>query len=425
MHGAVTVFLPEIFRWTKEILLGGILLYVLVWLGWAFRVHRFSFFERANLLWWLIFFVAGYLFYLFGLVLLDPTMQSLMAARYLALPWLGLLVGLLLAGIPSVLRTSPLDQRGELYFFLVGIIMGCLVSVGFGIWMKFLGGIEVLSNYYSSTISSWVPGQALPLYHAIDGQIRMQGMSSGPVAFGHMMLVGVMGCWYLFRKFSHRTRLRAFLLGLVFLFIFGIWESMSRGALVGLGVLGLGLLWEWYRSSIKAEKAPPLSLRGGWGMMVIKKYFFNSSLSKGLGGICMLGITLFFLISTVDRPGTIDHLTRPIEAVEMGLESRWIGDLGSVGPAARWANLRNNNDDSAFIAENVWLDIWLQTGLIGLIFIGLILWQLWSLLPGVGRVWLLTVLVVTQFATLWDMVPVGLGMMVVFICFLSENVSLG
>lgn len=267
---------------------------------------------------------------------------SIIAARYLGTGFLTFIISTWYLSKPK-LETEK-NKKIFTYF-----IHSCVLSVLFGTWMKFGNGFEALKNFYSPTISSWVPGQIIPIFHETNGLIRMQGASSGPIEFSHLLLIAVF--FLLFFKSSDQTTSKNsskwILLGIL---AFGIFQSFSRAAIGAMVILISLYLWQ------------------------IKKPFKITTSRKWILSLLFICLTAAITIYKKDylyqnlfrRAGTSAHFTRPIEGIKIGLKQPFFGNLGSIGPAARTQNLRQKNDDRAFIAENIFVDYWIQTGVLGL-----------------------------------------------------------
>ncbi len=348
LHGGISVFFPDVFRWWKELIL-------VVLCGFALT-------QKPAGGWQKLLPIGAFGCVCGVAVLFSPEVfRALTAARYLALfP--------LVLGLVWWLRPDTKHIQN-------GLIIGAVASTIFGLWGHFLGGYEVLQSWYSTTISSWVPGQAIPLYHEINGLPRLQGLSSGPVAYGHLALLGL---WAALQKTEKWKWLVSVLL------LFGIWLSASRGALGGAVIV---LAWHFLQA---------LSTEKQWK-------------AGGILGVGGIGFLLFFGKKLLARAGTSDHFSRPIEVLQQWFEGNWwLGEIGEYGPAARAYNLSTVGSDVAPIAENVFIDVLAQTGIIGF---GCFVWLFWVLFQHTQyRHWglFVTVLATVQLATLFDMAPVAI-----------------
>jgi hypothetical protein len=219
----------------------------------------------------------------------------------------------------------------------------------------------------------------------------MQGMSSGPIEFSHVLVCSL---FVLLRINIHLK----FKIPLGVLFASGIVLSFSRSAVF---IMFLLLLFEWiYQKKISRKKI----IIGAVGALIIS--------------IGTLAIVPFLRTHIINRDGTIDHFSRPIEAIQKGFESPVIGQLGAAGPAARIQNLKANNNDQAFIAENVFADYFFQLGIFGLLF-GLFFWVYgFYLADFLGKVWIGSAFLMAQMATIFDMIPLSL---LFFFCFLVST----
>lgn len=390
VHGALTVLAPEWFRWWKEIILLGLLGLLLLsfrtlWLAFQSQYHRTAPLTYVGLL-------LGWVSWL--VLMSSDTSTALVAARYLTLGWIvfGIFWGL----------SVCFDPKKVFHNFSTGLISGSVVSVLFGIWAQWLGGFAVLSHWYSATISSWVPGQTLPLYHQTsEGVIRMQGMASGPIEFSHLL---VLALWLVLFQGDRVSRW-----GLGGLFLLGIWWSGSRAALLAaLILLGFQLVvYLKQKWSLKPRRWAVLS--DHWQINLCCILLMAVA---GLGGLKYVVQELpETQIQKLVRVSDSDHITRPIEAFKMGLENPIQGNLGALGPAARAHNLATQNNDKAPIAENVLVDYFAQLGVVGL-FLSLAFWGTWfwqvrrqSYLVLLGGVSLLLM----SLATIFDMTPISIA----------------
>jgi len=367
------------------------------------------------------------LFLLWGgvLVLLSPDKSTaLIAMRYLGF---GFVIFLIMSRLIHYFGTK---WKNEVFYkFSKLFVCSCVGSVLFGTWAEFVGGFDVLQNFYSTTISSWVPGQTLPLYHKASGVIRMQGGSSGPVAFAHLMMIGFFLCLYSKSLHSHLSLKshnstsvihdnkvslvhlfqmgRAYFLkwGLVLILIFGIYQSASRAAILGL-VVGV-VIWIIIQDRMKNWRGIIIGLILGIIAGGMYGIYQNEDLQKKI----------------MQRSGTVAHFTKPIEAIQKGLEYPIIGNLGKLGPAARSKNLRENNDDKALIAENVFADYFAQLGIIGLVmsmgfFVTVFRWANRGFWPICAAIF-----VTINLATVFDMTPVAILFFVIISFFEGENMK--
>lgn len=442
VHGFVTVMLPAEFRWWKEILLAVILLGVIVieFKHIITQKHKglmtiiqdqIKSWSKPEIL------AKTFIVYLLFLVLFNTEpIRALYAARYLALFYFTfLIVSRLLAFwnpnrqasgfsfYKAFFKDSPWRQKlCRLYykgidfkklqlpsffdFFAHYFLAGCMLSLAFGVWIKLGNGADVMTNFYSTTISSWVPGQAIPLWHEIGGQARMQGMASGPIEFSHLLvlcLALVPRLW--FRDFSR--------LMITIVLLYGIWMSASRAAIVAAVLV----IFFWGMAFIQEKRA-------GKPALIKKKQskYFRITLIV----IALLAPVLFWFQSDslLNRAGTMDHFTRPFSAIEFGLKSPIIGSLGEIGPAARWWNLNHFNDDKALIAENIFADTFAQTGIIGVLMILWFWFFVWKNLPKrmpTAEWWkvktkpwsmhgiFLALFFMVNFATIFDMTPISIA----------------
>ena len=135
------------------------------------------------------------------------------------------------------------------------------------------------------------------------------------------------------------------------------------------------------------------------------------------------GLSQDFQKKFLERGGTSEHFTRPLEAIQVGLDRPFLGHLGQLGPAARALHLREKNDDQALIAENVFVDYFAQLGIVGVFlafaFFVSVFWRVQeSWFPLIGGF-----LVVAHLATIFDMTPLSIAFFLVlsFIQKLSQK----
>jgi len=370
------------------------------------KSFKFIKFDKAE------FFSLLFLIWSFILVLINKEFKiSLLAWRYLSF---GVLVYLVFSRLfkffPEIFNVKFLKK-----YFLLPFMITAVFAVLFGIWAKFFGGFSILENIYSGTISSWVPGQKIPIFHEVFGIARMQGGSSGPVEFGMMILIAFWIWIYFFMEelqtkksgdFSFFKILLNSLVGGVLLF--GIYQSYSRAILGGSLIFVFNFLWMQILAKF-------------W--KTFKNEFFSKSKSVKTAQILFLLIVLitsFKLLITrteilekfeekfIERVGTTEHFTRPIQAFNLGFENIFIGNLGKLGPAARQQNLAINNSDYALIAENVFIDVFAQTGILGVVFYSLFLFFVFLKTRKLARILLFVIFLVANTATIFDMTPVAI-----------------
>ena len=322
------------------------------------------------------------------LVVINPDLHTaLVAFRYLGLGYVVFLI--IQYSIFSIqCRGARSQQSISISTLAHYFILSLLVSVLFGFWAQFLGGYEALTAWYSNTISSWVPGQTIPLYHESDGVIRMQGTSSGPIEFSHLLVVGLF--LLLFQKNSSALRLSRssanWSIGtlahylILLLFVLAIYFSHSRAAMIGVVILLIAKGIEQFREQELQQF----------------KVIISSSI---IGMIISIGIGSFFAPSLLHRAGTSDHITRPIEAIKTGFEHPFVGQIGTWGPAARAKNLTESSNDNAPIAENVFADYFVQLGILGLLCSLGFIWSLWRIFDYEGNVFLVTIFVLLNVLT--------------------------
>ena len=538
-HGLITVILPSQFRWWKEVLLGILLLGVIVCtvkklmvipspaaaggisksgtnhdkyasarppikLGVTFIKNL----KQEISTWtWPEIFAKLFLVYLMVLAFVHPEGErAWYAVRYLGMFTLVfLLTSRLLHYWPKKRQITVKEVRSwkqevintKLFkilnskfqlptscatfptffdFFAHHFLAGCMLSIAFGTWLKLGNGVEVMSEFYSHTISSWVPGQTLPLWHEVAGIPRMQGTSSGPIEFSHLLLL----CLALVPRLWFRDISRFFI---VVVLLYGIWMSYSRAALLGAIIILISWGYEWWcirsktrRRGLEDKKTRRLEIESRtyyarWRKIfkrlavaipiLLALFFAHNFYASDLNNVlhpcegrdpqkymdsrlhgneekqkfCMLQGKLN---STWNRVGTSDHITRPLQVLEETKDHTWFGRLGEIGPAARNWNLKHFNNDQALIAENVFVDIYGQTGRIGLglvilFWLGVIfsfpgklpVTKWWVITTNPWRMWgiCLALFVVMNLATIFDMTPLSIsyGILFAFLLRLRQN----
>lgn len=372
LHGSITVFLPGYFRFWKEVLL---ITFGLLWITTERKKNTKWILKNPET--WALF---GLLFIMLHIITATDLYPAIIAARYLAL---GSFIFLIVKRLSVILDISPHKKH-----LARTLALSSLLSLFFGFWAHYGNGYETLLQWYSNTISSWVPNQTIPIYHAIEGVPRMQGMSSGPIEFSHILL----GSLFLVSLTQWKQWIQITLMGLL---IWGIWESGSRAALIGSLILCLWHIWHFFSNTDNKTKLKVMIL----------------------GGCITIGSLFFTEIpnTIMTRAGTSDHITRPIEALKKGMENPLWGQFGKSGPAAREHNLITKNSDSAFIAENIFADHWLQLGILGLIFLCGFFYFLFQSMTRIGKLWTFTTILLGSFATIFDMTPITLLFFILFI----------
>jgi hypothetical protein len=373
-HGAITVFLPEEFRWWKELVLG--------MLAIAIVMLEFSKKKRAPLAptekW-----ALGFLAWCGILTIFNSDFETAaVAARYLGFGFFAFLV----------LSRAKNVENNLLEIFTKFFVPAAAASVIFGVWVKFFGGADFVQIFYSNAISSWVPGQTIPLWHETENFVRMQGASSGPTEFSHLLLAATA------LIFTEKNRSN-FLFKILFctLFLFGIFQSFSRAAILGSIILFAVFAFQNFKISRKKTLAVIFST-----IAIFSGFLF---LNKNL------------VQNFVGRSGTIAHFSRPIEATKMGIDAPLLGNLGKLGPAARAKNLTEKNDDRAPIAENVLADWFAQLGALGfLLGIGF-LFSLGKTVKPRFLGFLIAAFLMMNLATIFEMTPIGITFFALFAFF--------
>ena len=368
-HGAITVFLPDEFRWWKELVL--ILLIGLVMLSeWrAAKRNKVFKFTEAELC------ALGFLIWGGILASVSGDIKSAtIAMRYLGLPFLTFFIW-------SIWFQNPKNNRAKaLELFAKGFIPSCLIATAFGIWITKLGGVDFVQNFYSTTISSWVPGQTIPLWHEINGVARLQGASSGPIEYSHLLVAALALVPLLKRKLIESSLVKLIL-------VVGIAMSASRSAMIG-AIIILG--WGAWKNMPKSWPRKKISIIG---------------IMLGLATI----IGLLLGTNILQRAGTNDHFRRPYQAIIAGHENFVSGHLGQWGPASKIKNMTENNNDQGPIAENVIADWWVQLGALGMI-LG-VAWLFYVTIgltvEGIG--FAIAAIVMLNLASIFDMTPTAIA----------------
>ncbi len=375
LHGAITVFLPTPFRYWKEVVLFSLLVIIVIFEIRNFCSHKIEKLSKPEI-WSLLF-----IFWTGILTVLNFNIYSIIATRYLVTGFLTFVI------LSRILRNFSAEEQKELFhsfakYFCFSVLFSVLISI----WAQFFGGFEILKSFYSPTISSWVPGQIIPLFHEIDGVARFQGTSSGPIEFAHLAFVAIF-----LTTFLNISKL--WKLVLIAFFVFGIVGSSSRAVLL---VLILSFII-WVIQNFKVSKKTILTT----------------------GGIIFISAALLFLIPSfqtkfIQRAGTSEHFTRPVEVLKNALGTPFLSKLSSIGPAARERNLKLNNDDKAPIAENVFIDIFAQTGAIGFLLVLGFFITYFRIANSVFYVFLIPAILVMNMATIFDMTPIAIAFFTMF-----------
>ncbi len=383
-HGVITVFLPNYFRYWKELVI--FLFFAgFCWEWFESKQIQLSLFLKKKKIkeflkkadvWAIFFLIYGIILVLFS----TDKITAFIAFRYLGL---GMFIFLLFSFISqNFAGFKTIFQK----IFTKYFIFSSILSVFFGTWIKFGNGAEITRNFYSQTISSWVPGQTIPVWHKVGDFVRLQGGASGPIEFAHLLLVAVI--------LTSLSRMDQFYKLFIYpILFFGIYQTQSRAVMLGLFLFFTIRFWQQFNLQKFSRKIMTAFL-----LLVI---FF-----AGFWGIKNTNI--------LKRAGTLDHFTRPVKAVKFGLENIFSNNLAKLGPAARIKNLRENNDDKALIAENVLIDVFAQMGILGFIlYLGFFI-TLWQTTRQKFRGIFLIMFLLMNFATIFDMTPVAISFFTTF-----------
>ncbi len=405
LHGALTVFAPEPWRWWKEIvliILCGLLCVPLVHYvrqsdGLKACVKRLS---KQPVFWALLF-----LFWGLFLVLINQDLHTaLVAFRYLGLGFFAMVLGYWLWKTSLFSGKNGYTKSLQLFHnFCTGLWLGVFLSTAFGVWAKFAGGHEVLQHWYSNTISSWVPGQTLPLYHQVGNFVRLQGTSSGPVEYSHLAVLALWYSWFCVGGYAQKWRLAFGVTSLML--IFGIIQSGSRAALLGALILALAYWYQYLKPYLKVK---PFTWTADKGAALLLVVIVMAGMLKFTLSETILGSNSF-LNNNIVRISDGDHLSRPIQAFNKALERPILGSLGELGPAARAKNLAESDNDQAMIAESVPFDIAAQLGFVGLGLWGLCLFFLFKTVGEPLRILLIAFTPLMLLATIFDMAPLSIS----------------
>lgn len=456
LHGGLTVFFPELRFW-KEFLLVGLI--CLVMYNEAKKIyyhcisqkklheselHSESFFKKYLKTWRNPeIFSIGLIIWILVLVVINPEiMRAAEAARYLLMLPLVYLIFFRLISSYYLSHSKTLNLKIlklSINYFYSFFLLSVLISITFGSWIKFGNDVFFVQKFYSNTISSWVPGQTIPIWHEIDGVIRMQGLSSGPVAFGHMCLLalGILPIWLekmchhevdsgssisvelrnkkkstgvslnwfqnLSSKYQNATGLVRYkksyitfvqIISSLFL-VWVIWQSGSRAALLGAFIV---IIWQFF-----------------WQIQYCKPKFIRQAFLSVITLVIIGTSSILYFKPTlinniVNRAGTSDHFTRPVQAFEKFIDSPVTGNIGELGPAARSWNLKHHNNDQALITENVFIDYLAQTGIIGFVFFMIFFFSAIYRSAHHWRGILLVFALTMSMATLLDMTPLAIAL---------------
>ena len=276
--------------------------------------------------------------------------------------------------LPMVVFITLLQPINTYKYYINSFMIGIIISALFGLWTLYFDGFSYLSPLYSNTISSWVPYSTLPLYHKTGDFIRIQGLSSGPVEYAHLLLMGI----YIVVQ---STLKRYYSIPLIALLLISITLSHTRAVYIGTLLLAFLYMYNTYKMRISTV--------------------FMSVIS-----VIMVLSIMSIVYLTRYRSGTLEHIKRPLEGIEMMMNSGFIGDIGSIGSAQRMRNMAINNDDKAFITENVWIDYGVQIGIIGM----LLMLVYWIILYYESRnILIIVMFIMTQMATIFDMTPISIA----------------
>lgn len=202
---------------------------------------------------------------------------------------------------------------------------------------------EFFAHRWYGPVGDYVLDQAPPLYYRTgpDGWMRWQGVFSWPNNYG-FFLVGYASLLILpilaKNKWGITIPWTLLLLG----FIGSLIATFSRGALIGVGVQLVVLMW---------------ILKPQWKKRIL------ALMGAGLFGIGVLSILKW--------SSTYAHLLAQAEGRQAFLAHPWWYGLGSAWPAVHWAGI--------YLPENHYLQLLLDIGWVGLV--------LWLLVVGTVYRW--------------------------------------
>lgn len=194
-------------------------------------------------------------------------------------------------------------------------LIACLIAL-YGITTLFLPMSFFTLLGYSDLHSLYVPDAALAPFQQIGGSMlrRVQSVMSGPNQFGLWLLIAWAVLWSQLRADcslkNAGCRMRT-TMGLVI--GMGILLSFSRAAWIGAVVIVCGSIW---------------------------MAFPRKTALRALGGLAAAGIAGVLLLSVISPlvlvrgASTLDHLIRPLKAVQMMIADPLGRGLGSAGPAS-------------------------------------------------------------------------------------------
>ncbi len=215
---------------------------------------------------------------------------------------------------------------------------------------------------YSPNISSWVPGEALPMYHAVDQNAdipRIMSTLSGPNQFAAylLILIGVTGAYSFLQPNKERLAW-----GLLFAAsLICLWFTYSRSSYAAAAfMLLLGGIFFLRQKRVSRKR-----IAGILGIIVL--------LGIGIAAIKFEAVSQLFLRASSNQ----GHLERSTDGILYTLQNPFGHGIGNAGPASA----RFNADNIGWLPESWYLQISLELGIPGiLLFLFILIYTLKELL---------------------------------------------
>lgn len=254
-----------------------------------------------------------------------------------------------------VIRQAFSFEQKERQLLVKTVLTSAAIVVIFAVLQQFILPKDILLLFgYSPNISSWSPGQPLPMYHAVDTNSlvpRIMSTLSGPNQFSAYLLIILP--IILLLSWQHRDSQRwayllFFLAGVISLFF-----TYSRSAYIAFAIAVL------------------------IGMVIFLRKNKKSIRIIAMGGVIVLvllaGLAAFkweSIIQLVTRASsTQGHYERTIDGIIYTFQNPLGYGIGNAGPASA----RFNEDKTGWLPESWYLQISLEMGILGLLLFILIL----------------------------------------------------
>jgi len=261
-----------------------------------------------------------------------------------------------------ILRHSSFFTADNFKFLAKTVLTSGGTVIIFGLLQALVLPKDFMLNFaYSPNFSSWLPGDPLPMYHAVEGGDLIRSMStlSGPNQLAaYLMILTSLGLGFLLKvKESKKWLWALFVLTALVTTAF----TFSRSAYIGTFIIIVTSLFLFIQNKKRLLKV-------GVSLFII--------CSIAVGGVFAIKPNLITdLVVRAESTGA--HFERTLNGTSYIISHPAGIGIGKAGPASVWLD----DDKVGFIPESWYLQIGIELGILGLIlFISIILLTMKQLL---------------------------------------------